>query len=118
MVKISTAVSSKRRKKRVLKAAKGYFQQRSKRYVQAKITTTKAMAYAFHDRKSNKQAYRRLWTIRINAGCRELGIAYSRFIAGLKKANVTIDRKVLADLAVNSPAAFKKLVQMAGGAAN
>lgn len=118
MVKISTAVSSHKRKKRVLKAAKGQFQQRSKRYQQAKISVTRGMAYAFKDRKANKQNYRHLWTVRINAACRELGMAYSRFIAGLKKANITLDRKALAELAINSPVAFKKLVKLAGGPAN
>lgn len=116
MVKISTSVSSHRRKKRVLKAAKGQFGQRSRRYSQAKISVTKGMAYAFRDRKAKKREFRRLWTVRINAACQEEGVSYSRFIDGLTKANVGLDRKVLSELAISSPDAFKELVKLSGEA--
>ena len=113
MVKVKTAISSRRRKKRVLKAAKGQFLQRSKRYQQAKRSLAKGLAYQFRDRKVNKRQYRRLWIVRINAACREAGISYSRFIKGLLQAKVNLDRKMLADLAVNSNDAFRKLVDIA-----
>ncbi len=110
MVKISTAVSSRKRKKRVLKLAKGYFAQRSKRYQQASRSVLKALAYQYRDRKVRKQEFRSLWIVRINAACRQEGLSYSRFIKGLANANVTLNRKELADLAVNEPNTFKKLV--------
>lgn len=117
MVRIKNSVTSHRRKKRVLKKAKGQFGQRSKRYQQAKRSLIKGMAYAFRDRKVKKREFRSLWVVRINAACKEEGMTYSRFMNGLKKANVGIDRKVIADLAVNSPDTFKKLVQVAKDAA-
>lgn len=113
MVRVRTNVAGHRRKKRVIKAAKGYFQQRHKRYRQAKRARIKAMKYAYRDRKVKKGEFRRLWTVRINAACREAGISYSRFIAGLTKAKVVFNRKMLAELAISSPAAFKKLVKLA-----
>lgn len=113
MVRVRTNVATKRRKKRVLKSAKGYFQQRSKRYAQAKRTRIKAQAYSYRDRKVRKGEFRKLWTVRINAACRELGMTYSRFVSGLIKAKVAIDRKMLAELAISSPAAFKRLVKIA-----
>ncbi len=113
MVRIKSSVTTHRRKKRVLKKAKGQFGQRSKRYQQAKRSLMKGMAYAYRDRKVKKREFRSLWIVRINAACQEEGITYSRFMNGLKKANVEVDRKVIADLAVNSPAAFKKLVKVA-----
>lgn len=117
MVRIKNSVTSHRRKKRVLKKAKGQFGQRSKRYQQAKRSLIKGMAYAFRDRKVKKREFRSLWVVRINAACKEEGMTYSRFMNGLKKANVGIDRKVIADLAVNSHDTFKKLVQVAKDAA-
>lgn len=113
MVRIRTNVATKRRKKRVIKAAKGYFQQRHKRFRQAKRTLIKARQYSYRDRKVKKGDFRKLWTVRINAACRELGISYSRFIAGLTKAKVAVNRKIIAELAVNSPAVFKRLVSVA-----
>jgi len=113
MVRIKSAVSSRRRKKRVLKKAKGQFAQRSKRYQQAKRSIIKGMAYAYRDRKVKKREFKRLWIIRINAACRDAGISYSRFIKGLIDASVEIDRKMLADLAVSAPDAFKELVKVA-----
>ncbi len=113
MVRVRTAVSSRKRKKRVLKAAKGQFGQRSKRYQQAKRSLIKSLSYAYRDRKAKKREFRRLWTVRINAACREAGLSYSRFIQGLKAAQIEIDRKILADLAVSSPEVFKQIVQEA-----
>lgn len=113
MVRVRTAVSSRKRKKRVLKKAKGQFAQRSKRYQQAKRSLLKSQSYAYRDRRVKKREIRRLWTARINAACRESGLPYSRFIKGLKEANVEINRKILAELAVRSPADFKKLVKVA-----
>ncbi len=113
MVRIKHAVSTRRRKKRLLKRAKGQFAQRSRRYRQARKSVARGLVYAYRDRKNHKRQMRSLWIIRINAACREYGIAYSRFIKGLSNAQVEIDRKQLAELAVNSPEAFKKLVELA-----
>lgn len=110
MVKISTAVSSRKRKKRVLKLAKGHFGQRSKRYQQASRSVLKALVYSYRDRKVRKQEFRSLWIVRINAACRQEGLSYSRFIKGLSNAKVEINRKELADLAINEPNTFKRLV--------
>lgn len=113
MVRVKHAVSTRRRKKRVLKAAKGQFAQRHKRYAQAKRSMIKAMQYSYRDRKVKKRDMRRLWIVRINAACREAGIAYSRFMRGLASANVAINRKLLAELAINAPQTFKRLVSVA-----
>jgi len=112
MVRVRSAVTAQKRKKRVLKKAKGQFGHRSTRYRQAKRSVVKGLSYAYRDRKVKKREFKRLWIIRINAACQEGGITYSRFINGLKKASVEIDRKVLSELAVSSPAAFKKLVKV------
>ncbi|HOW35339.1 MAG TPA: 50S ribosomal protein L20 [Candidatus Omnitrophota bacterium] len=113
MVRIKHAVSTKRRKKRVLKRAKGQYAQRSRRYQQAKRSVIHSMKFSYRDRKVRKRDFRHLWIARINAACRLTGIAYSRFISGLTKAKVVINRKMLADLAVNSPEAFNELVKIA-----
>lgn len=112
MVKISTAVSTRKRKKRVLKETKGQFGQRSRRYKQAKSAVIKGLTYAYRDRKVKKREFRSLWIIRINAACQESGISYSRFINGLTKAKVDIDRKMISQLAIESPEAFQKLVEV------
>ena len=113
MVRVSAAVSSKKRKKRVLRRAKGQYAHRSKHFSQAARSLIKGMVYSFRDRKVKKREFRALWIVRINAACREAGISYSRFINGLTNSGVAVDRKMLAELAVNSPAAFKKLVKVA-----
>lgn len=113
MVRVKTNVATRRRKKRVLKAAKGQFLQRSKRYQQANRSLIKSRVNHYRDRKARKGDFRRLWIIRINAACQEAGINYSRFIKGLNSAKVTINRKTLADLALNSSEAFQKLVEIA-----
>ncbi len=113
MARIKHAVSTHRRKKRVLKRAKGFWGHRSRRYQQARRTLMRADVYAYRDRRVKKREFRQLWILRINAACREEGITYSRFIKGLTVAKVEINRKVLAELAVNSPLAFKRLVKVA-----
>jgi len=112
MVLVRTAISSRKRKKRVLKRAKGFFAQRHKRYRHARRAIIKAMEYAYRDRKVRTRNLRRLWILRINAACRQEGLTYSRFMNGLKKINIEINRKVLADLAVSSPEVITKLVSM------
>ena len=112
MPRVTHTPASKRRRKKVLKRAKGFFQGRRKLFRTAHETVARAMDYATRDRKQRKRQFRRLWNIRINAGCRQFGTTYSRFIAGLKKANIALDRKSLADLAVRDITAFKKLVDL------
>jgi len=101
------AVASRARRKRILKAAKGYFGARSKVYTVAKNAVEKAMLYAFRDRRNKKRAFRRLWIVRINAATRQLGMSYSTFIHALNQKDIQLNRKVLADLAMNHPDAFK-----------
>ena len=113
MVRIKHSVASHKRKKRVLKQTAGQFGHRSRRFRQAIKSLTKGLVYAYRDRKVKKGEFKRLWIVRINAACRESGINYSRFIKGLVNAKVGINRKVLADLAVNSPEAFSQLVKIA-----
>jgi large subunit ribosomal protein L20 len=104
------AVASRRRRKKILKAAKGYFGARSKVYTVAKNAVEKGMVYAYRDRKNKKRAFRRLWIARINAAARLHGISYSRLMHALKENNIDLNRKVLADLAMNHPDSFKTVV--------
>lgn len=104
-------VASRKRRKKILKAAKGYFGARSKVYTVAKNAVDKAMGYAYRDRRNKKRAFRRLWIARINAASRTEGMSYSTLIHLLKKNNIDLNRKVLADLAMNHPAAFTAIVQ-------
>jgi len=113
MARIKGAVHAKKRQKKTLKLASGYFGARSKQYRAAKQAVMKAMAAAFAGRKQTKREYRRLWITRINAAAREHGLSYSRFMSGLKKAGVDINRKILAEMAVNDTAAFSKLAELA-----
>ncbi len=106
-------VASRKRRKRVLKRARGFRGSRSKLIRQAYGAVDRALAMSYVGRKQKKQQYRRLWTVRINAACRQQGWNYSRFIAGLKKAGIDLNRKVLADLAVNNPEAFTSLLEKA-----
>ncbi|MDP2937845.1 MAG: 50S ribosomal protein L20 [Candidatus Omnitrophota bacterium] len=115
MAKIKHSVATRKRKRRLLKKAKGYWGDRSKQYRQARRALMHALVYAYRDRRVKKRDFRRLWIARINAACRAAGITYSKFINGLKKAKVSLDRKVLADLAVKDTHAFKKLVEIAKG---
>ena len=106
-------VASRRRRKKVLKKAKGQFGGRSKLYRTAKESVQKGMYYSYRDRKQKKRLYRNLWIVRINAACREENLSYSKFLNGLKKAKVAMDRKLLADLAVHDRKAFSKIVELA-----
>lgn len=103
-------VASRKRRKKILKAARGYFGARSKVYTVAKNTLEKGLTYAYRDRRNKKRAFRRLWIARINAAVRQEGLSYSRFIHLLHEKNVQLNRKVLADLAMNHPQTFKKIV--------
>ncbi|RQP14289.1 50S ribosomal protein L20 [Parapedobacter defluvii] len=104
------AVASRRRRKKILKLAKGYYGARSKVYTVAKNTVEKGLQYAYRDRKTKKREFRALWIQRINAGAREHGISYSQLIGKLNANNIGLNRKVLADLAMNNPEAFKAVV--------
>ncbi len=115
MAKAKHSVATRRRKKRLLKKTKGYWGDRSKQYQQARRALMHALVYAYRDRRVKKRDFRRLWITRINAACRASGITYSQLINGLKKAKVSLDRKVLADLAVKDAHAFKKIVEIAKG---
>ena len=113
MPRVKRGVIAHARHKKVLKQAKGYYGARSKVYRVAKQAVIKAGQYAYRDRRQKKRDFRALWIVRINAGAHENGLSYSRLIAGLKKATIEIDRKVLADLAVNEKAAFAAIVEKA-----
>jgi large subunit ribosomal protein L20 len=105
------SVASRQRRKKVLKAAKGYFGRRKNVHTVAKNAVEKGMVYATRDRKQKKREFRSLWITRINAGAREFGLSYSQFIGLLSKAGIAVNRKVLADLALNEPNAFKAIVE-------
>lgn len=113
MAKVKYAPTSRKRKKKILKRAKGFWGDRSKRYRHAKEAVMKALVYSYRDRKRKKRDFRRLWITRINAACRSSGLTYNRFIQGLRRAKVGIDRKSLAELAVNDRTAFERLVEIA-----
>ncbi len=113
MARVKHAVSSQRRHRRMIKKAKGAWGKRSKIFRRAKETVNRAMVFATRDRKARKGDFRRLWIMRIHAACNAEGIRYGQFIAALKVANIQLDRKILADLAVTDSAAFKELVQAA-----
>lgn len=104
------------RRKKILGLAKGYYLNKSKLYKFAKESVDKALVYAYRDRKTRKRDFRRLWIIRIGAAARQNGLNYNQFISGLKTAGVTLDRKVLADIALQDPAAFTNLAETARGA--
>ena len=104
------AVARRRRRKKILKSARGYFGARSKVYTVAKNAVEKALGYSYRDRRNKKRAFRRLWIARINAAARLNGTSYSKFIHGLAKNDISLNRKVLADLAMNNPAVFKAIV--------
>lgn len=116
MARVKGALNARKRHKKVLKMARGYFGARSKQYRVAKQSVMKAMAHSFAGRKQTKRAYRRLWIVRINAAARLNDISYSQFMNGLKKADININRKMLAELAVNDMPAFTALVDKAKAA--
>lgn len=113
MARIKRAVNAQKKRRKVMKLAKGYWGAKSKQYRAAKEQVARSLRYAYVGRKLRKREFRRLWITRINAAARMNGISYSRFIAGLKKANIDVNRKMLADLAVNDPEGFAKLVELA-----
>ena len=115
-MRVKRGMTAHRRHKKYLDLAKGYRGGRSKLYRTAREAVERALVYSFRDRKVRKREFRKLWILRINAAARESGLSYSRFIDGLKKAGIGLDRKVLADLAVRCKADFAKLVEMSKAA--
>jgi large subunit ribosomal protein L20 len=115
-MRVKTGIVRRRRHKKILKMAKGFYSGRRKHFRKAKEQIERSLVYAFRDRKQNKRNFRKLFIVRINAGCRLNGISYSKFINGLKKANIELDRKILADLAMNNPETFAKIVEAAKAA--
>lgn len=113
MARVKNGATTKARHKKVLKQAKGYFGSKHRLYKSAKEQLMHSGQYAFRDRKQKKRDFRKLWITRINAACRENGISYSRFIEGLNKAGVEINRKMLSEIAINDPKAFSELVEVA-----
>ena len=113
MARIKRAVNAVKKRRKVLRLAKGYYGAKSKQYRAASQQVMKSMAYAYVGRKLKKREYRKLWIARINAAARMNGMSYSVLMNGLKKHNITINRKMLADIAVNDPAAFAKVVELA-----
>ena len=116
MARVKRGVTGHAKHKKFLKAAKGYYGRRKNTIRVAKQAVEKAMQYAYRDRKVRKRKFRALWIQRLNAAVREHGLTYSRFIDGLAKAGIGVDRKVLADLAMNEPAAFQSVVEKAKAA--
>ena len=110
MPRANSSVSRHRRHRKVVKQAKGYYGARSRNFKAAKDAVWKAGQYAYRDRRQRKRFFRRLWIIRINAAVRQHGLSYSAFIAGLKEKEIELDRKVLADMAMNNPTSFAELV--------
>ena len=104
------SVASRAKRKKILKQAKGYFGRRKNVYTVAKNAVEKAMSYSYRDRKNKKRTFRALWIQRINAGARQYGMSYSQFMGKVKANNIELNRKVLADLAMNNPEAFKAIV--------
>ena len=113
MVRTKYAPARKRKKKKILKQAKGYYGAKSRLYRTAEEAVTRSLVYAYRDRKRRKRDFRKLWISRINAACRSQEISYNKFINGLKKAKIAIDRKILSDLAINDPDTFTQLVDIA-----
>jgi large subunit ribosomal protein L20 len=109
-MRVKTGVVRRRRHKKLLKQAKGFFSGRRKHFRKAKEQLERSLVYAYRDRRQKKRDFRRLWITRINAACRLNDISYSRFMCGLKKSNIELDRKILADLAMSDSVAFKKIV--------
>ena len=113
MARVKNGAVTKARRKKILKEAKGYFGSKHRLFKTAKEQVMHSYVYAYRDRKQNKRNFRKLWIVRINAACRENEISYSRFINGLSKAGVTVNRKMLAEIAIDSPKAFSDLVAIA-----
>lgn len=111
MTRVKRGVAASKRRKNILKKTKGYLLGRSKKYRQAKEAYLKAGQYAYRDRKAKKRDFRKLWIIRLNAAAKEQGLSYNKLIHGLKKAKIELDRKILADIAVNHPKTFAAIVK-------
>ena len=116
MARIKVAVHAHKKRRKIMKLAKGYYGSKSKQYRAAKEQVARSLRYAYIGRKLRKRDFRSLWIARINAAARINGLSYSKFISGLKKAGIDLNRKVLADLAINDAAAFAKLVEIAKNA--
>lgn len=109
-MRVKTGIVRRRRHKRILKLARGFYGGRHRHFRKAKEQLERSMYYAFRDRKQKKREFRKLWIVRINAACRVHGISYSKFMYGLKQANIILDRKILADIAYKNPNIFANLV--------
>jgi large subunit ribosomal protein L20 len=116
MPRVKRSVHARKKRRKVLAQAKGYWGLKHSSYKRAKEQVEKSLVYAYRDRKAKKRTFRRLWIIRINAAARENGLSYNQFVAGCRKANIELDRKVLADLAVTDPAAFAQIAEQAKAA--
>jgi large subunit ribosomal protein L20 len=116
MPRVKRSVQARKRRRKVLEQARGYVGQSSISYRKAKEQILKADVHAYRDRKARKRVFRRLWIVRINAAARREGLSYNQFVAGCRRANIELDRKVLADIAVNDPAAFSKIAEQAKAA--
>ncbi len=112
MPRVKRGFKARIRRKKILKAAKGYREGHGNQFRTARITVNRARMYAYRDRRTRKRDFRRLWIVRINAAARENGISYSKLIGGLKEAGIHLDRKMLADMAVRDPIAFSQLASM------
>ena len=112
MPRVKRGFKARQRRKKVLKAAKGYRGGQSKLFKTASISVDRARMFAYRDRRARKRDFRKLWIIRINAAARENGLSYSQFMGGLQRAGIQLDRKILADMAVNDPSAFSQVVSM------
>ena len=113
MARVKTGVIRRRRHKKVLKEARGFYSRRSKHFRKAKEQLERSLCYAYRDRRAKKRDFRRLWIVRINAACRLNDISYSQFIHGLKNAGIELDRKILADMAMNDAQAFANIAAKA-----
>jgi large subunit ribosomal protein L20 len=116
MPRVKRSVHARKKRRKVLEQAKGYWGLKSRSYRYAKEQVEHSLVYAYRDRKAKKRTFRQLWIIRINAAARQHDLSYNQFIAGLKKAEIELDRKVLAELAVSDPAAFGKIAERAKAA--
>jgi large subunit ribosomal protein L20 len=112
MSRVKRGYKARRRRKKIMRAARGYVGARSRHFLMAKESVMRSLAYAYRDRKNRKRDFRRLWIVRINAATRQHGVSYSQFMGALKKNDIAVDRKILADLAANDPGGFEKLLAM------
>jgi large subunit ribosomal protein L20 len=116
MPRVKRSVHARKKRRKVLAEAKGYFGRRHSSYKLAKEQVERSLVYAYRDRKAKKRVFRRLWIMRINAAARQNGLSYNQFVAGCKQAGIELDRKVLADLAVNDPEGFTRIAEQAKAA--